>query len=194
MIAFLYGIESHGTCLLTSSAVRAGVLIKLYPYKGDPVEKSVDRSQGAYKATERPEYECGADDYSDEDHDLYRKHQSRLSPKGFACPYEEESAYRSLGTDEFTESRISHSLLYICDYGEKNDQHDEHGIFKPSQHLKPLHALGYGDLVDQLLDQSEGAEPSAYESSEYRREKKDSTNHIGIDPFFHIAEGLLKGA
>ena len=193
MIAFLYGIESHGTSLLTGSAVRAGVLIKLYPYKGYPVEKSVDCSQGAYKATERPEYECGADDDPGKDKKLDDKHQPRLISQDFARTEQKQSADRSLWAYELTQSGISHSFLYVCNNGKQDDQHDQHCVLEPSQNLKSLHALRNGDLMDQLLEQSEGTEPPAYKSSEYRCEKKDSTYYVGIYSFFQIAESLLKG-
>ena len=80
VIAFLYGIEAHGAGLLAGSAIYAGILIKFYAHKCDPVEESVDRTQGADEAAERPEDECGADDDADEDDHLDRKHHSRLCP------------------------------------------------------------------------------------------------------------------
>ena len=193
VVAFLYRIEAHGTCLLTGSAIYTSILVKLYTDQGYPVEEPVYGTERTDKTAERSEDECGTDDDPGKDKKLDDKHQPRLISQGSARTEQKQSADRSLRAYELTKSGISHSFLYVCNNGKQDDQHDQHCVLEPSQNLKSLHALRNGDLMDQLLEQSEGTEPSAHKSSEYRCEKKDSTYYVGIYSFFQIAESLLKG-
>lgn len=87
MVAFIYGIQAHGTNLLTGSAVNTCVLIEFYADKCDLIEQSVYRTQGTDKSAERSEYECRTDYDAGQYHNLYHEHQSGLSPEGFACAY-----------------------------------------------------------------------------------------------------------
>ena len=183
--------------IYAESAVDALVVFDLYTEYRNSVKESVQSAERTYKTAEQTEDEDTSRNDRNHKQELPCEQRAEHTEVAFVDLVRKKSdsaLKRSGGTYVLTERRqgsIAECVHYRYDKNEEYE-YDVLKIRKDSRHLV-LFQLGRFDLIHQILNKTEGTEPSAYHSAEeYRIEQKDAA--YVIEGASVCAEASLKRA
>ena len=173
----------HLTLFHAHAAARASVRVHPDARKGKAVEQAIDRTQRAEKPAEGAvaEYAGQADDQHDDP--FAGKDQAQLIERS-AVGRMLQDAHRAFqgacGADILAESRKDHALGDAHPERYSDDSHSKDHIFEPGQRagIAAPADLRRGDSVEQLLNQTQRADPAADGAPEHHPEQGQDAQHI----------------
>ena len=165
------------------SAAVAPVRIHFHPGQGETVEKAVNRAQRANKAAEGAVTEHAGQADHQHDHPFVGKHRPQLIEGGgvHRVLQQADRAFKgSRRADVFAEAGQDDPLPDAVDQRNGDHKHREEHIFQIGQFPRNMTFpdLRCRNLVQQLLNQTQGADPSADGSPQNHAEQRQDAQHI----------------
>ena len=181
------------------SAAVAAVFIYFDADEGQLVEEAVDRAEGTDEAAEGPVAEDAGSSDDDHDHEFASEEdlQHRKIARVLGVGEEADGALKSAcRTDVFAKARHCQVVTDPVPHGNRDDEYREDHIFEIGESARhaALFDLGSRDLVQELLDKAQGAQPSADRSAEGQPEDHDNAQHIPSGAVSGIGERVLDRA
>ena len=163
--------DIHLAAAHAGAAAVAAVFIYFDADEGQLVEEAVDRAEGTDEAAEGPVAEDAGSSDDDHDHEFAREEdlQHCKIARVLGIGEEADGALKSAcRTDVFAKARHCQVVTDPVPHGNRDDEYREDHIFEIGESARhaALFDLGSRDLVQELLDQAQGAQPSADRSSE----------------------------
>lgn len=172
--------ESRRACVLTGAAGDAVFFGPADLHQTETVEPAVNGSQGAEILAEGTKDSDGKQEDKKQDSQLPEKQSSDLTPQGSVYREQRQCAHKgSGGAQIFAESR---NLCKSAEQKHGSDAYekDQNQIFSVFQKLMKRQSFAFAkkrDPVEQILYQSEWAQPSAYGPSQQTSEQKEKSKH-----------------
>ena len=181
------------------SAAVAAVFIYFDADEGQLVEEAVDRAEGTDEAAEGPVAEDAGSSDDDHDHEFASEEdlQHREVARVLGVGEEADGALKSTrGTDVFAKARNCQVVAHPVPHGNCDDKYRKDHIFEIGESARHavLFDLGSRDLVQEFLDQAQGAQPSADRSAQGQPEDHDNAQHIPSGAVTGIGERVLDRA
>ena len=179
----------------TEAALGALGFLNTHTKEGNLVEQTIQTAQGAQKPAEEPEDEDAAQEDADHQQELPGEQGTQHGEiTGVDLVGKEaDTAFQSAGrTDVLAESGQGNVPESIHDGDDKDKEHQNH-IFQIRQQPGDgslLH-LRRGDLIQQLLNQTKGADPAADHTAEENAVQQQDAADI-IDGTVVSGEGTLQ--
>ena len=175
-------IDIHLTCFGADAAVYAFLCVYAHADQAHPLEEPVKGSQRADVFAERPVDEDRCRDAQDQQQELPPEEPAER-PSHHAV--EEHQGYPALKRSDRTyilaEEGFSCAVFAAVEERQQKHHDEEHHVFQIAQRLIDLlrhRQLWRGDLVEQLLDQAEQAEPGADEAAYEEADDGKVADHI----------------
>ncbi len=151
---------------LAFAAERAGLLVHGHPEQADLVEEPEDGPERAGRPAEGPHDEDHPDEESREDRRLPGEQKAELAAdRGIQEGQGDPRLERSGRADPLAEPGLSPAERVEDEEGQEDGQDDEEDVLEIPQ--EPGDAeLGRRDLVDELLEEPEGAYPAARQAAD----------------------------
>ena len=181
-----------------AAAVAAG-RVHLHAHDGELAEQAVDRAQRAEEAAKAPvaEHAGKADDQQDDElageEDAQHGEVARVVG---VCEQEDRALKGARGTDVLAEARQRHAVGNAVPGRNPHDENRQEDEFEPGECAgdAALFQLRRGELVQQLLNQPQGAEPSADRAAEDQPVEHENAEDVEADLFVRRADGVLERA
>ena len=191
--------DIHLAAAHAGAAAVAAVLIYFDADEGQLVEEAVDRAEGTDEAAEGPVAEDAGSSDDDHDHEFAREEdpEHREVARVFGVGEEADGALKSARrTDVFAKARHCQVVTDPVPHGDRDDENRKNHIFEIGERARhaALFDLGSRDLVQEFLDQAQGAQPSADRSAEGQPEDHDNAQHIPSGAVSGIGERVLDRA
>lgn len=190
-------VNTHAACVAARTAVGTLALINAVSIERYAVEKGVDRTEGADIFTERAVDHDGEYDGYRKDRELQHGYGTCFRPGRDARTryasdgHKRDTAQEHTGrTDVLAEEGILRIKQRKDDYKYyKND------VFEVPQRLVTregsyLELFGQGDLIEQILNQTEGTQETADESAADGPEEHDEADDIEREPITGWHDGI----
>ena len=191
--------DIHLAAAHAGAAAVAAVLIYFDADESQLVEEAVDRAERADKAAEGPVAEDAGSSDDDHDHEFASEEdlQHREVARVLGVGEEADSALKSAcRTDVFAKARNCQVVAHPVPHGNCDDKYREDHIFEIGERARhaALFDLGSRDLVQELLDKAQGAQPPADRSAQGQPEDHDNAQHIPSGAVTGIGERVLDRA
>ena len=175
--------DVHFTAAHAGAASDAAALVDFDADQGQAVEHAVDRAERADKAAEGPVAEDAGSRDDEHDHKFAREQdpQHREEIGVLRVGEESDGAFKSASrADVFAETRDRHVVPDPVPHGDRDGKHRQDHVFEIGERAgdAALRDLGCRDLVQQLLDQPERAQPAADRPAKRQAEDHDDAQHI----------------
>ena len=173
----------HLAATYTQAAAVAAVGIHFDACQGEAVEESIDRSQRTDKAAEAAVAERAGCSNDQHDHPFAGEQDLQLvegSGIGFVLQKTDCPLQRPGRADVLAEARERNSLFDSDPDGNRNREHHQKHVFQIRKPSGPdaLFDLGHGNLMQNLLNQSQRTQPSADRSSQNHTEQCQNSQYI----------------
>ncbi len=149
-------------------------MIYLEAIEAEPVEQGIDSAKRAEIAAEKSADKDGTQKEEDQEPDFPIKERARQFPQVFILQEKENTAFKSAcRANVFAKEGISHTKGIGGKNGEKHHKDQKDKIFKVSERLVYLFRYLYlfsRNLVQEVLNQTKGAQETADQSSQNRSE------------------------
>ena len=189
----------HATVAHTRAAAVAPAFVHADSDQTEAVEEAVDRPQRTDKAAEAAIAEdTGQSDNQHDDKLACKEDVQHAEQIGVARIGEQpDGAFKGTRrADIFAEAGQRHIMLQSVPQRDRYDEHRQQNVLQPGQRPgnPALLELECGNLVEQLLNQSQRTEPAADRSSEDHAEEQKDAHHIPSGPVSGGCECVLNGA
>ena len=181
-----------------AAAVAAG-RVHLHAHDGELAEQAVDRAQRAEKAAKAPvaEHAGKANDQQDDELAGEEDAQHGEVARVFGvCEQEDRALKGARGTDVLAEARQRHAVGNAVPGRNPHDENRQEDVFEPGERAgdAALFQLRRGELVQQLLNQPQGAEPAADRAPEDQPVEHENAEDVEADLLVRRADGVLERA
>jgi len=174
----LINFDIHRAILPAFVAQCAFILERDHLEETDLVEKGKDRAQRTCGPAKRPLAHNHPDDEQDQERDFPGKQESELPPNIWTYSSQRKSRFQGAGrADPFTEPCLAEAELIHDKKWKKDDKHHKDNVFHICQEFGDVEFLRF-DLVQQLLEESERAEPAARHPAYQAANSAQKSYHI----------------
>ena len=189
----------HAAVPHAGATVVAAIRVHFHADDVEAVEQAVDRPQRADEAAEAAVAEhAGQADHQHDDElagEQYAQHAviGGIRRIGQVAHRALEGARR---TDVLAEARQGDLVAQAIPQGDGDHEHRKYNIFQPGQRPgdAALSELRRGDLMEQLLDQPQRAQPAADRPPQDHAEEHDDAQHVPARPMPGGGQRVLNGA
>ena len=173
----------HVAAAHTAAAAVAAALVHAHPHQTDAVEQSIDRAQRAKEAAEAAITEYAGQTDDEHNNKLARKETAQHAVKARVVGIGKQphrAFERTGGTDIFAKARHRNIVPQPNPQWDRRRKENEDPVFQPGQRPCPAAFPDFigGDLVQQLLEQPQRAEPAADAAAQGHTEEQEDTHHI----------------
>ena len=189
----------HAAAAHAGAAVVAVVLVYPHAHQAEAVEQPVDCAQGAEEAAEAAIAEHTGQADNEHDGELAGEEDAQHAEKARVvgvCQQADGTLKGAGRTDVLAEARNGNIVLEPIPQRNRHNEHGQRDVFQPGQRPRQavLFQLIGGDLVQQLLDQPQRAEPPADGAAQDNAEKQDDAQHVPARPVARGGQRVLDGA
>jgi hypothetical protein len=145
--------------------VDAFFFVELEAKKADSIKQAIEGPQRAKNAAEKPADQDGADNDNNHPAKLVDEIEAEVLPQGRFQDQERQRAHESPGrTKEFTKPGLAQTEFIDDKQGHDNHHNDENNIAAIVEHEREF-KFARRNLVQKVLNQTEGTEPAAGETA-----------------------------
>ena len=173
----------HAAAAHAASAVVAAAFVDLHTDDVEAVEEAVDRTQRADKAAEGPVAEDAQQPDPEHDDELARKQDPQHGKLRGVCRVRQQAHGPLKGArraDILAEARQRHVVLEPVPQRQGHHKDRQQDVLEPAEHPRDAGFFDFRrrDLVQQLLNQAQRAEPAADRTPEDDAEQRDDPQHV----------------
>ena len=190
--------DVHGAGLLAGAALGAFLGVNPEAVEGHRVKQAVDGAQGAEVAAEGAVDHHGEQQQHHQDGHLPVEQPAQSGLEGGGGGHQGDSGEEGArGADILAEPGLALAHNVQHREGEDNDEPHQNDVLQepePPVAGQLAQLFDKGNLVQQVLDQPEGAQPAAHEAAQQRAEEKEEAGHIEGELVIPAGDDSLKGA
>ena len=189
----------HATAAHAGAAVVAAILVHLHANDVELIEQAVDRAQRADEPAEGAvaEYTRKADYQHDDElaGEQYAKH-TEIGAVRWIGQQPHRALEGACRADVFAEARQRYAVAQGIPQRYGHREHRQQQVFQPGQHPRYIALLDLrrGDLVEQLLDQPQRAQPATDGAAQDHAVQHDDAQHIPTRAMVRGGQRVLDGA
>lgn len=188
-------LHIHQALAGTKAAAVAFSLIHPDSKQGHPAEEGIDGPQRAQKATEGPVAKYTQEEDRGAQRRFPGKEPPDQGPVGFVQSHQRDASLQGTGrADILAEAGQGIARRIGIPQGDGRHKHRQHDIFQPGEPPAPaaFFELSPGNLVEQLLDQAEGAQEAAHDPPQAQAHQQQEARDIQRQLVGHGAQGVLQ--
>ena len=191
--------DVHFTAAHAGAASDAAALVDFDADQGQTVEHAVDRAERADKAAEGPVAEDAGSRDDEHDHEFAREQDTEHSEVAAVLRIGEKGDGAFKGARRayvFAEPGDRHVMPDPVPHGDRDNEYCKDHVLEIGERAgdAALRDLRCRDLVQQLLDQPEGAQPAADRPAQRQAEDHDDAQHIPAGAVAGAGERVLDRA
>ena len=175
-------VNIHRASRLALAAVHTLVPVDLIAHERDRVEQAIDRAQRAQIPAERAIDKQAQQDDSRKDQKLPGKQPaSGRADARIQSRQGNPAEQHARRADILTKPWVAHAYQVDCGQRQHNDKDHQNEVLEPAQDAVAGQFFDFpweGDLVQELLEKTEGAQPSADKAAAHRTDRKQKAEHI----------------